>query len=83
MASVPHVSRFGVAMRLPGDDLIEVYRTIKVDLESFNGDTLWTLPVPSRFVVDRTGVVRAVDADPDYTTRPEPSDTVAALRGLS
>jgi hypothetical protein len=33
-------------------------------------------------VIDRQGIVRAVDADPDYTRRPEPAATVETLRGL-
>ena len=77
-----HVAKsFGVMMPLP-DELIEVYKKISVDLVKFNGDELWRLPVPSRFVIDRTGIVRAVDSDPDYTVRPEPEDTLAALRAL-
>jgi hypothetical protein len=33
-------------------------------------------------VIDRAGVIRTVDADPDYTRRPEPARTIEALRGL-
>ena len=40
------------------------------------------LPMPARFAIDRDGVIRWAEADPDYTTRPEPEDTVAALRAL-
>lgn len=39
--------------------------------------------MPGRLVVDRSGVVRAVDADPDYTVRPEPSATLEIVKGLS
>ena len=38
--------------------------------------------MPGRFVIDRRGIVRYADSDPDYTTRPEPEDTLAALRTL-
>jgi len=72
---------FGIMMRLP-DELIEVYKKLGVDLPRFNGDNLWRLPVPTRFVIDRGGIVRAVEADPDYTTRPEPEETLAALQAL-
>jgi hypothetical protein len=27
-------------------------------------------------------VIRSAESDPDYTTRPEPEDTLAALRAL-
>jgi peroxiredoxin len=72
---------YGLAMALP-DDLIAVYRKIGVDLEKFNGDAAWTLPIPARFLLDPAGIVRWVEADPDYTTRPEPKETLAALRVL-
>jgi len=36
--------------------------------------------VPSRFVIDRTGIVRHVEADPDDTFRPEPAATLDRLR---
>jgi peroxiredoxin len=72
---------FGIMMRLP-DELIAVYRRRGVDLERFNGDHLWRLPVPARIVIDKAGKVRSIEADPDYTTRPEPDATVAALRAL-
>ncbi len=39
--------------------------------------------MPARFVIDRAGIVRSVDADPDYTRRPEPEQTLDVLRGLS
>ncbi len=62
--------------------LRETYRTFPLDLEMFNGDASWTLPIPARFVIDRNGIIRAAQSDPDYTTRPEPSDTLDALRAL-
>ena len=75
-------ARFGLRFRLP-DYLIGLYRTFPLDLEAFNGDPSWTLPVPARFVIDRDGIVRAAESDPDYTTRPEPADTLAALRAIA
>ena len=76
------IEMFGIMMRLP-DELIAVYKKLGVDLVRFNGDNLWRLPVPARFIIDRGGIVRAVEADPDYTTRPEPDETLAALRALA
>ena len=73
--------RFGLAFALP-DDLRALYLTFPLDLAQFNGDDSWTLPMPGRFVIDRAGIIRYAEVDPDYTTRPEPTDTVAALRAL-
>jgi hypothetical protein len=39
--------------------------------------------VPARFVIDRAGIIRSANADPDYTRRPEPADTLAALKALA
>ena len=52
------------------------------DLAVRNGDDSWTLPMPGRFVVDRTGIIRAADVDPDYQYRPEPQKTVGDVKAL-
>ena len=38
--------------------------------------------MPGRLVVDRRGIVRAIDVDPDYTVRPEPDATLAEVRRI-
>ncbi len=70
---------FGLAFTLP-DDLRTVYLGFGNDLAVRNGDPSWRLPVPSRFVIDGGGIVRLVQADPDYRYRPEPETTLDALR---
>jgi peroxiredoxin len=73
--------KFGLVFTLP-ETLREVYRGFGLDLAKANNDPSWTLPIPARLVIDPQGVVRAVDADPDYTRRPEPAETLRALRAL-
>jgi peroxiredoxin len=72
---------YGLVFTLP-DDVREIYLKLGIDLARGNGDGTWRLPIPARFVIDREGIVRAVDADPDYTRRPEPAHTVQVLRQL-
>lgn len=72
---------YGLAFTLP-DDLREIYVKFGIDLAKGNGDGTWRLPMPARFVIDRGGIICTVDADPDYTRRPEPARTVEILRGL-
>ena len=72
---------YGVAFQLP-EDLREVYRGFGLDLAKAHGDGAWTLPMPARFVIDRTGVIRSADVDPDYTRRTEPAETLTVLRSL-
>ena len=74
-------TKYGLTFALP-DELKQLYRKFGIDLAKANGDDSWTLPMPARFVIDRTGTIRAVDVDPDYTRRPEPAKTVEVLRAL-
>lgn len=73
--------RFGLAFDLPGD-LKAAYQAFGIDLPKFTGHPAWELPMPARFVVDRTGIIRSVEADPDYTVRPEPEATLAIVKSL-
>jgi peroxiredoxin len=75
-------ARFGLRFKLP-DYLRQLYATFPLDLEKFNGDASWALPIPARFIIDRQGIIRMAESDPDYTTRPEPRDTLEALRALT
>ena len=72
---------YGLAFRLP-DDLITVYQSNGIDLAKFNGDDSWRLSMPARIVIQQGGIVASAEADPDYTRRPEPEETLAVLRGL-
>jgi len=72
---------YGLVFTLP-DDLREIYMQFGIDLARGNGDGTWRLPVPARIVIDGQGIVRGVDADPDYTRRPEPIETVKTLERL-
>lgn len=63
-------------------DLRAVYEQFGISLPTWNGDDSWELPVPARIVVTPDGSIRHIDADPDYTRRPDPEETVAVLKGL-
>ena len=75
-------AQLGLRFTLP-DDLKAVYLSFGIDLPVRNGEPSWTLPMPARFVVDRGGIVRAADVDPDYERRPEPQKTVDDLNALT
>lgn len=64
-------SRFGLVFRLP-DDLKGLYQQFGIDLEKYNGDNSWSLPMPGRFILDQEGVILSRDVHPDYTKRPDP-----------
>ena len=71
----------GLRFELPSD-LQAVYQSFGIDLPAFDGDASWTLPMPARLVIDRQGILRSVDVDPDYTTRPEPAKTLDDVKRL-
>ncbi len=72
---------FGLVFQVP-EDLKRVYAEMKIDLPRYNGDDTWELPMTSRFLIDRAGVIRHAVFHPDYTIRPDPEETLAALRAL-
>ncbi len=70
-----YAAELGLRFEVPAD-LREVYLSFGIDLPKHNGEDSWTLALPARLVVDRGGIIRAIDADPDYTRRPEPEKTL-------
>jgi len=76
-----YVARLGLRFQVP-EELKEAYLSLGIDLAESSGSSDWTLPIPARIVVDRTGIVRTTDIDVDYTRRPEPEKTVADVAAL-
>ena len=77
-----YAAKLGLRFAL-SDDLKGVYLSFGNDLAVRNGEGSWTLPIPGRFVIDRRGIVRAADVDPDYEHRPEPQKTVDDVKALA
>lgn len=73
---------FGLRFALP-DYLVELYKSLKNDLPSFNADPAWTLPMPARYVIGRDGVIAYAEVNPDYTKRPDPSELLPVLDRLA
>jgi peroxiredoxin len=74
--------QFGLVYVLPGY-LRDLYRSFGTTLDRFHDESQYRLPMPARYVIDRTGIIRAADENADYTVRPEPSGTVRQLRALT
>ena len=72
---------YGLIYTLP-EDLRKIYLQFGIDVPKHNGDDSWTLPLPARYIIDRKGIVRYAEINADYTVRPEPEDTIAALKEL-
>jgi len=74
-------SQFGLVYSLP-DDLRALYLNFGIDLERFNGEGSWTLPIPGRFILDQKGTIIWADAHPDYTIRSDPGEIKERLKTL-
>jgi len=73
--------RYGLTFKLP-EDLKEIYVKFNIDLEKYNGDDSWTLTLPARLIIDQKGIIRYAEINADYTVRPDPEETIAALKKI-
>lgn len=53
-----------------------------LDIAEYNGEGRYGLPVPATYIIDKGGVIRAAQANTDYTIRMEPADILEALKAL-
>ena len=53
-----------------------------LDLAKTNADGSYELPLTTTVVVDASGTIRWIDVHPDYTTRSEPAEILAAVDAL-
>ena len=72
---------FGIRFRLQ-DYLIELYKSFKNDLPTFNDDPAWVLPMPARYVIGTDGIIAYSEVNPDYTQRPDPNELLPVLDRL-
>lgn len=72
-------SQFGLTYTLP-EPLKELHHKWGMNLERFNGDPSWILPLPGRFILNSRGTIVHADVHPDYTKRPEPADIITIVK---
>jgi peroxiredoxin len=71
---------FGIAFKLP-DDLVAMYKAkYKIDVEADSGRDHHMLPVPSVFLVSKTGKIDFAYVNPDYRTRLSSQVLLAAAK---
>ncbi|MBC8013531.1 MAG: AhpC/TSA family protein [Methyloceanibacter sp.] len=62
-----------------GDKIKETYRQLGIDLERFQGQGGWLLPIPATLVVGKDGRVKASLVDPDFRHRMGIEEILRAL----
>lgn len=73
--------QFGLVFTLP-EELRKIYLSFGIDLERYNGNSSWRLPMPACYIIGRDGLIRDAAVSVDYTTRPEPQETLMKLDRL-
>jgi len=62
-----------------GDKIKDMYKPFGIDLEQFQGNGGWLLPIPATLIVGRDGHVRARFVDPDFRRRMKTEDILTAV----
>ncbi|MBF9072543.1 peroxiredoxin-like family protein [Streptacidiphilus fuscans] len=73
--------RLGI-LTAPTERAREAQVSLGLDLATVNADHTAALPMPTVAVIDAAGTIRWIDVHPNYATRTEPSDILAALTTL-
>jgi len=76
-----YADKLNISFTLP-KEIKALYSGFGINLAEHNGDDSWTLPMPTRLVVSTDGSVVAADINPDYTQRPDPSETLTAIKSI-
>ncbi|MEO8609169.1 MAG: peroxiredoxin-like family protein [Chloroflexota bacterium] len=73
-----HTARaYGIVFTVP-----EVVRPYSANLEQYNGDGSWEMPMAATYVIDQNSKVRFASVNPDPTKRAEPNAILEALKKL-
>lgn len=73
--------KLGIVFTL-GQSARDGQSTLGLDLTAVNADGTYDLPLATTILIDTQGVIRWIDVHPDYTTRSEPAEILAAVDAL-
>jgi peroxiredoxin len=73
--------RYGLVYHV-SNNLRAIYERLGIDLQEYDGDDSWELPISATYVIDQQGVIRLAFVDADFTHRLEPSTVLETLRDL-
>lgn len=63
--------KFGLVFQLESS-IQEIYKAIGADLNEFNGDDSFKLPIPATYIIEPTGKISYAFVDANYMMRAEP-----------
>ena len=62
------------------EKLKKVYKALGIDLERFNGNDSWVLPMAARLIIGSDGIIKDTQVNIDHTIRPEPKEIIALMK---
>ncbi|MGB3223985.1 MAG: redoxin domain-containing protein [Desulforhopalus sp.] len=73
--------KYGIAYTFP-EDLKQVYLEMGINLEEYNGNASWRLPLVARYIIDQEGIIQYSFVSVDHTDRADTEDTLDVLKKL-
>jgi peroxiredoxin len=77
------VAKVAGILTAPSDEARAAQLQLGLDLAAVNADGTTGLPMPTAMIVGADRVIRWIDVHPDYTTRSEPEQILAALDAVA
>lgn len=75
-------SHYEILFELPSSLQEVMLHTLKLDLMDYNAADRWILPIPSTFIIDKSGNIRFAYVNPDFMQRLEPQVILEQLKNL-
>lgn len=75
-------NQFNLVYQMP-EYLVDLYKEIGLNVNEFNGNDTWTLPVSATYIIQTDGTIAYEYTKSDYKDRVEPSDVVEKLKGMA
>ena len=72
--------KYNLVFKLP--DFVEPIYRERIQLEKYNGEDSYELPLAATYVIDAGGKIRYAFLDADYKLRADPEEILAALKSL-
>jgi peroxiredoxin len=70
----------GLVMWL-GEEVSSLYQKFGLDIDRYQGNATWFVPIPATFVLDRNGMIIGRKVDPDFRHRMDIEEILRALDG--
>jgi peroxiredoxin len=73
--------QFGLVFTMPPDTR-PIYQGFGIDLEAWNGNASWELPMPGTYIIGKDRVIKYAFVKADYSQRAEASALIDALKTM-